>query len=1204
MQDGGTRRPADRRPGFGYAPAAWLGAVAVGAGVWALAGRAAPPSEPALASAGAVVTGPDFNRDVRPILSNTCFKCHGPDSESRKAGLRLDVRDVAIGALESGRTAIVPGDVSASELVRRITSDDPEERMPPAESGKQLTPAQIETLRAWVEAGAVYRKHWSFEPPVKQSPPGVSDESWCRNEIDRFILARLDSEGLAPSRPASAETLLRRVTFDLTGLPPTPEEVEAFGRDGSPGAYERVVDRLLASPRYGEHMARSWLDAARYGDTHGLHLDNAREMWPWRDWVIRAFNDNMPFDEFTIEQIAGDMLPGATRSQVLASGFNRNHVSTSEGGAIADEFQIKNVADRLATTGTVWMGLTLGCAHCHEHKFDPISHTEYYQLFAFFNNTTEEALDGNRADWGPIVRTPSPEQEAELASMDARIAEIQATLDAPAPETDLAQERWRAGLVGDWTNGWRVLEPEEATSAGGATLQTLEDGSVLAGGNNPAKDDYEIVATTDATGLRLLRLEALTDPSLPFSGPGRADNANFVLSEIEAEAVSVADPSVRRAIHFVGASADFEQMDGAFLVRDAIDGVVDDRNGWATAGYERRQPSTAVFSAAEPFGFEGGTRVRVRLRFQTQYAAHAIGRVRLSVSGEPALTEAIAPAVMGEWHSIGPFVAEAGQNPYDEAFGPESDLAHAGGEIWTARPEWTDGEAHTLTGERCATYLARTISSATARRVTLLLGTDDAVKVWLNGRVVHENNVARALTPDQDSVEVGLDPGENLLVMKVVNFAGGYAFTFRTGDDSAGTRYLQLLPAALAGEPSPGQADLLRRTFRREHSPEMRALYDESAGLAARREALHKSLPFSLVMEERTERRPTYRLNRGEYDQPREVVQPDVPSSLPPLAENEPHNRLGLAEWLVDRRNPLTARVTVNRFWQQVFGVGIVKTAEDFGSQGEWPSHPELLDWLAVEFEESGWDVKALMRRIVTSAAYMQDSAASPELRARDPENRLLARGPRVRLEAEEIRDGALFAGGLLVEQIGGPSVKPYQPPGLWKAVAYPDSNTRTFMADTGEKQYRRSMYTYWKRTSPPPNMLAFDAPSRETCTVRRARTDTPLQSLVLLNDPQFVESARAMAQRVLLAETDTDARLALAFELVVSRRPDADELAVLRDLYEAECAEYRADASAAEALLSVGESPRDGSLDPAEHAAMTNVASTILSLDEAITKG
>lgn len=1153
----------------------------------------------------------DFNRDVRPILSQNCFACHGPDAEAREAGLRLDVRDAAISALESGARAIVPGDPGASEVLRRLTAADGAERMPPPESGKSLSPGQVETLRRWIEGGAEYRRHWSFEPPVRPRLPAVSDEAWCATEIDRFVLARLDAEGVAPSPLARREQLLRRVTFDLTGLPPTPEEIEAFVNDDSAGAYERVVDRLLASPRYGEHMARYWLDAARYGDTHGLHLDNARQMWPWRDWVIKAFNDNMPFDRFTVEQLAGDMLPEPTRAQLIATGFNRNHVSTAEGGAIAEEFQIKNVADRVETTSTVWLGLTVACAHCHEHKFDPISHREYYEIFAFFNNTTESPLDSNRADWAPIVRAATPGQEAALEAMGRRIAELGAALDAPAPEIDAEQERWREAVASAWSREWRVLRPMEAVSEGGASLRVLEDGSVLAEGENPAQDEYEIVARTDATGLRLLRLEALTHDALPFRGPGRAENANFVLSEIEAEAVSLADPARRAPVRFAAAAADHEQADGGFLVRSAIDGVADATNGWAVEGYQRREDRTAVFVAAEPFGFEGGTELRVRLRFGTHFAQHAIGRARLAVAGEGEVHRALAPVSFGVWHDAGPFAAENGPAAFAAVFGPElapgefdADASFEGGVGWVEQPSWSDGEAHTLEGQACATYLARTLSTPTERRLTLLLGSDDAIKVWLNGRLVHENNVARPLAPDQDRVDVSLPPGESTLLVKVVNFTGGYGFTFRPESNASDDSFVRL--ALLAGADSLDEepASALRRYFRRNHSPAMRRLYAELEGATAARDAFEASLPFSLMMQERTERRPTHRLHRGEYDQPREEVEPGIPEALPALGEGQPPDRLGFARWLVDDRNPLTARVTVNRFWQQVFGVGIVKTADDFGAQGEWPSHPELLDWLAVEFRESGWDVKGLMRLLVTSSAYMQDSAVTPELLARDPENRLLGRAPSFRLDAEEIRDAALFAGGILVERVGGPSVKPYQPPGLWEAVAYPDSDTRTFTPDRGPATHRRSLYTYWKRTSPPPNLQAFDAPSRETCQVRRARTSTPLQSLVLLNDPQFVEAARALARRVLRAEAHTEARLCLAFTLLVSREPDADELALLRGLYESELRRYRDAPADAAALLAAGEAKRDASLDASEHAAMTNVAAAILSLHESITKG
>lgn len=1203
------------KPGFRTTPgqgrARCFYACSIGALVLALGLGARTSDEPLPAIAAA--TAVDFNRDIRPILSNNCFQCHGPDAAARKAGLRFDLRDDAITPLESGAVAIAPGDPANSELLRRVTTLDPLDRMPPPESDKTLTAEQIDTLRRWIESGAEYQRHWSFEPVARDAPPQVGDESWCRDDIDRFILARLESEGLDPSPAASREALLRRVTLDLTGLPPTLEEIDAFLTDWAPDAYERVVDRLLASERYGEHMARYWLDLARYGDTHGLHLDNAREMWPWRDWVIHAFNNNMPYDRFSIEQIAGDMLPEATRDQIIATGFNRNHVSTNEGGVIAQEFQVKNVADRAETTSTVWMGLTLNCAQCHDHKFDPVTQREYYELFAFFNNTTENPLDGNRRDWAPIMRAPSPEQSEHLDALVARIATVESELDAPNPAIDADEERWRTRLADAWSSGWTPLDEVSARSES-VTLRPLGDGSFLAEGTPADRDVYEFAGRIAAAGNRTIRLEALTHDDLPHRGPGLAENANFVLSEIEAEAVSLADPSRTQTVTFVAAAADHEQLNGPYPVAAAIDGVVSDTNGWAVEGFNRRENRTAVFVAAEPFGFEGGSELRVRLRFQTHFPRHAIGRARLSVGGEGGLYEAVAPLGTGTWHAAGPFPAGDRERAFAHPFGPENapgtfDAAEVfeEGLAWEPHPEWTDGAPHMLTGEMCATYLARTIHAPTARTTDLHLGTDDAVKLWVNGRLVHENNVARALAADQDTVSVELHPGENTILMKVVNFSGGYGFAFRIGEGDAGGELLRIIPLVTAQERSAEEATRLRRYFRRNHSERMRELYDDLASLRAERDAFEAALPFTMVMEEREERRPTHVLQRGEYDQPRDEVLPGVPAALPPITardEGSPPDRLDLARWLFHPDHPLTARVTVNRFWQQLFGTGIVKTAEDFGSQGQWPSHPELLDHLAADFIESGWDVKRLLRRLVTSATYRQTSAVTEELLARDPDNRLLARGPRHRLDAEVIRDQALFAGALLVERIGGPGVKPYQPEGLWRAVAYPDSNTQMFTMDEGEALYRRSMYTYWKRTSHPPNLAAFDAPNRETCTVRRPRTNTPLQVLVLLNDPQFVEAARAIGARALREESETDARLATLFRLLTSRAPEAGELTVLRDLFLAERDRYAGDPAAAEALLDAGQSPRDGSLDPAEHAAMTNVATAILALDEAITKG
>jgi hypothetical protein len=1169
-----------------------LAVLAVGGGLGgALGGRGEGPGD-----------GLSFNRDVRPILSNHCFQCHGPDRETREAGLRFDVREAALAPLGDGRRAIVPGDPGASELIRRVTHPDPGVVMPPPDVGEALTAEQVETLRSWIASGAAYERHWAFEPPRRPPAPEVADEGWSLNPIDAFVLARLEREGLAPSPPASRSALLRRVSFDLTGLPPEPEEVEAFLSDGSPGAYERVVDRLLASPRHAEHMARRWLDAARYGDTHGLHLDNARQMWPWRDWVIGAFAENMPYDRFTVEQLAGDLLPEPTLGQLVATGFNRNHVSTAEGGVIDAEVQMNNVADRVATTGTVWLGLTMSCAHCHDHKYDPISHTEYFEFFAFFNNSAEEPLDGNRADWAPFVRVPSPEQTEAMASLDRRIEARREALEAPDGAVDAAQEAWRAEAAEAWRTRWHVPPVVGASSAGGATLTVLDDGSVLAGGENPDTDVYELELEPGAGPVSLVRLEALTHESLPHTGPGRAENANFVLSEVEL-AWRPEGGASWEPVTLTAPAADHEQANGPFPISAAVDGQAGPTNGWAVEGFNRREDRVATFAPARPFNPGEGGRVRVRLRFETQYAQHAIGRVRVALAGDGALRETLAPVALGPWRVAGPFMAEGEEGPFEAVFWPEArdgaQGADASGEAWAERPELRDGVAHALEGEQCATYLARTVHADRARRLTVRLGTDDAVKLWLNGELVHAEGAARGLTPDEDTVELSLRPGENRLLMKVVNYLGGYAFAFRAEQPDAGA-FLRALPLVLEGAGSPEDEAALRRYYRAAHSPEMRALASELGELEAERAALESSLPLTLVMADREgEPRPTHRLHRGEYDKPRERVEPGVPAALPPLSPDEPRDRLGLARWLVRPDHPLTARVTVNRLWQHSFGTGLVKTVEDFGSQGEWPSHPELLDWLAVEFVESGWDVRHIVRLIVTSRTYRQSAGVSPELLSRDPENRLLARGPRFRLEAEEIRDQALLASGLLVERVGGPSVKPYQPPGLWKEVAYAGSDTTTYVPDDGEGRHRRSMYTYWKRTSPPPSMAAFDAPTREACVVRRSRTTTPLQSLVLFNDPQFVEAARALAALVAEEASGAEDRLRAAFVRVTSRPPEPGELAVLADLYEAELAHFRARPEEAGALVGaegVGASR-------VELAALTVVAGAILSLDEALTR-
>jgi len=1183
-----------------------------------------------------------FNRDIRPILSNNCFQCHGPDSAARQAGLRLDVEDVAKRDLPSGGYAIVEGDSSSSKIIHRIMSDDPDFMMPPSDSGKRLTDEEKSLLRAWIDQGAEWQPHWAFISPERPAVPETIDPDWPHTPIDSFILARLEQENLTPSDEAAKEKLIRRVTLDLTGLPPTIEEVDAFLADDSPDAFARVVDRLLASPRYGEHMARFWLDAARYGDTHGLHLDNERSIWRYRDWVIDAFNRNKPFDTFTIEQLAGDLLPDPTLDQLIATGFNRCNVTTSEGGAIDAEYLVEYAIDRVSTTSTVWMGLTAECARCHDHKFDPLSQREFYQLFAFFNNVAENAMDGNAIDPPPVVKAPTSEQKEKLDGLRDAIALLQAEVDAPRPEVDAAQTAWESEVRERVNDRWTVLDPESAISTNGATLTELDDHSILSEGENPVTDVYEVVAQTDQTDLRLIRLDCLLHESLPHGGPGRGSNANFVLSEFEVEVRKCASPQAAwETVTFSRAIADHSQANNEYWIEKTIDGVVDNINGWAAEGYNRREPRLAVFVVSEPIGFEGGTEMRVRMRFETQYAEHAIGRFRLSVSGEPQLSEELDLPMQSGWRVAGPIAAGSFEDAWEtEHFPSDSDLdaardtEHVAAITWRDAPEYIDGEVHLFEQRpNAAMYLSRTMTTHSARTVSLLLGSDDAVRIWINGEIVHENNIRRPVAPNQDRVAITLEPGENQVMMKVVNAGGDFGFYWSIEQDRRGPEsfYITEIFTASPEELSDEESDEVRRFFRRNHSPQMAMLYDALQKRRIEEEAFFATIPVSLIMKEREEWRRAYVLDRGSYDKPLDEVFPATPAFLDAItlrdaspkgddaretAASDEHlhsaerraallTRLDLANWLVDPAHPLTARVIVNRLWQQVFGTGLVRTSEDFGSQGSPPTHPELLDWLAVEFVESGWDVKRMLRLMATSATYRQSARATAALRDRDPENRLLARAPRHRLDAEMIRDQALFVSGLLVEKIGGPSVKPDQPPGLWEAVAYPTSTTARFMKDEGEAQYRRSLYTFWKRTSPPPNMLTFDAPTRESCTVRRPRTNTPLQALVLMNDPQFVEAARKFAERILREGGETiDDRVAYAFRAATSRSPAEDEARVLRALYEAEFDRFSNNRETASVLLSVGDSLVDESLDSAEVAAWTVIANTILSLDEAITKG
>ncbi|MDE0916558.1 MAG: PSD1 and planctomycete cytochrome C domain-containing protein, partial [Planctomycetota bacterium] len=912
-----------------------------------------------------------FATDVRPILSEHCFPCHGFDENKREAGLRFDQREGAFALLASGGHAIVSGEPENSLLVERIAAADPSDRMPPAEFNRPLNPDQVATLQQWIKEGAKWEEHWSFAPVADVAPPATTEGL---EPIDAFIRTRLAQSGFESSPEADPITLLRRVTYDLTGLPPTPEEVEAFLENPSSEAYAAAVDRLLESPRYGEHMGRYWLDAARYGDTHGLHLDNFRSMWPYRDWVINAFNENKPFDEFVVEQLAGDLLPESTIEQKVASGFNRCNVTSAEGGMIAAEYLSLYAKDRAETTGTVFLGLTMGCAQCHDHKYDAISMQDYYSMYAFFNSLDEDASDGNIENPKLSIPVPTGEQQLEQAALDAKRDAYAEQLDAPLPELDAQQVGWEGAWQQRLEDRWLILVPESATSAHGTELVIQGDDSILAQGPNPAKETYEIVAHSSGSDLTGVRLEAMVGGGTSPNVPGRASNQNFVLTHFQVEAFPAGHPELAQEVELVSAQASFAQ--DKYPATGALDEA---SSGWAGLGFAGSR--NATFIASEPFGFSGGTKIRVRLKHESQFPQHNLGRVRLAVTSEPALV----PAKLGGWHSVGPFGQSDGQKSLSENYGPETsvNLNAAVGETqlnWVDRPEYADGKVHMLANTSGSTYLYREIHALTPRALRVGVGSDDGIRIWLNGDLVHDNPAARGVALDQDTLELPLQQGRNELILKVANYGGAAGFAFRKIEES-----LDDVPsnvgAALglaSSERTPAQDKTIKYYYRGEHSPSWVKSKEARDRVIAERTALQQSLPTTLVSKELGKRRPAHMLIRGQYDQLGPEVQPGIPSALPPMGQEGPVNRLDLAQWIVREDNPLTSRVTVNRFWQQFYGTGLVKTSEDFGAQGELPSHPELLDWLARHFMESGWDVKGLVKTLVTSRTYMQ-SARSHE---------------------------------------------------------------------------------------------------------------------------------------------------------------------------------------------------------------------------------
>ncbi len=994
----------------------------------------------------------DFSRQVLPLLTSKCFACHGPDQAQRKAELRLDVR---AGAVVS---AIVPGDAVASPLLARITSESPDERMPPPDSKLEpLTSVQIEVIRQWINQQAPYDLHWAYQTPVRPALPVAAGGAWARQSVDWFVAAAHARENMAPSPEADRVTLIRRLSFDLLGLPPAPEDVEAFVADSTVDAYEKLVDRLLASPHFGERMAVMWLDLVRYGDTNGYHADLHRNTHPYRDYVITAFNRNLPFDQFTVDQLAGDLLSGAEIAQKVASGYNRMNMTTTEGGAQAKEYLAKYAADRVRNVSSVWLASTLGCAECHDHKFDPFKTTDFYRFAAFFADLKQVGVYPNQIEQDPELQVPSPDQAAKRAKFDSQLAEADALLSTTTPELVAAQAQWESQSLRELapaTTDWSVLKPASVTSGKGATLTVQDDLSVLSSGENPFQDIYTIEAPAAGSKATAVRIEALTDPSFGNESLSRS-NGNFVLTSVEVELV-LADKTVR-PVQLGHTEADFSQPD--FEVAKAID--ADPATGWAVSGHEKRENRLAMFVFAQAVDVPAGASWMIRLKHESIYPQHAIGRFRLSVSAADQ-----------------PTLGDGGRLPADV--------------------------------------------------------------------------VAALRTP--------------------------------------------------AGERSPAAVETLAAHYR-SIAPALDAARAAKDELLKARQKLDAEIPTTLVSMVGPPG-TTRVLPRGNWmDESGQVVTPGVPEHLPQIPAGVDSNRLALARWMVSRENPLVARVFVNRLWKLCFGEGLVSTTDDLGVQGTRPTHPELLDWLAVEFMESGWDVKRLLRLLVTSSTYRQSSVASAELAAGDPQNRWLARQSRFRIDAEFVRDNALAVSGLLHREVGGRSIKPYQPDGYW-------DHCNTFLGkliydqDHGPTLYRRGLYTYWKRTFLHPSLAAFDAPSREECTASRPRSSTPLQALVLLNDPTFVEASRVLAERMMKeGGTSPDDRLRWAFLRVVSRPPRPEEIDVLTRLADEHLAEYRSDSAAAQSVVTTGEAPPAGELDAAELAAWTSVARVLLNLHATITR-
>ena len=1091
-----------------YAKVVLLAALVLG--LFTVCRRAGPE---VLSADERVQTDVTFNAVIQPILSENCYPCHGPDSSSRKGGLRLDRPEFALKGGESGKPAIVAGDPESSQLMRRILSKDPQEVMPPPAMHNHLEENEIKNLKKWIEQGGVYEEHWAFIAPKRPAEPTVKHRDWPRNPVDHFILARLEKENLAPSPEASREALIRRVTYDLTGLPPTPEETAAFLDDQSSDAYERVVDRLLASPRYGEHRARYWLDVARYGDTHGLHSDPKFSAWPYRDYTIRAFNQNEPFDQFIRENLAGDMLPAANLDQQLASGFIRLGISSGEGGTILQELRVNNQKERVEAFGAAFLGLTTSCASCHDHKFDPFSQKDHYQLAAFFNNLKELPNNQNRAEWPPFIRLPKEKDRAEYDRLLARRAEIQSQLQQ---RRDQASEH-----IARWLQSGEHKPKAVSASSLQVRLRFDEQQGASFANSAPGAGSDRIMATggapvwgEDTWFWTSLRTETTTRIALPSAG------------DVEFTEAFAVGAWVKPGYNIARFSP--PPKEGVVVARFGREAGGDGR-GWEVA-FMGEDYGELLSEEAKDKPKDG------RIRFRLQGTAGAA-----VIESEKALL------MSNRWNHV--LAVSAGT-------GRAADLAlYVDGVKQTVRIVRDDLQGSIRTA--APLLLARRDPDEAPLRETAFQD------FRFYRRMLDENEAVRVAWEDRVA-EISLRPLAQWSDDELHTVADFY-FRQRDAGSLALAAGLPEIEASLAQLTNDG----------------MPAIVSEEAS----------RLAYSDVLE------------RGAYANRKERVRPAVPHFLPQMPANSPRDRRGLAEWTVSAANPLTARVTVNRMWAELFGTGLVETTDNFGIVGERPSHPELLDWLAVEFRESGWDIKRFYRLLVTSATYRQSARIEPALLEKDPKNRLLARSPRFRMDAEMLRDTVLFSSNLLVEQLGGPSVKPYQPTGIWEAGTPNMSNTATYDQDHGASLYRRSLYTFWKRMATMPNMNAFDAPDRDVSCTRRQRTTSPLQALVTLNDVQWLEAARKLGERIVRERKTDDDRLNLLGQILLARHWRAEEKAVLVSLRDKLHATYVSHPDSAKDLLTVGEAPVDPTLPATEVAVWMLLASTVQNLDATLNK-